>query len=125
MLRTFSVIMVLVLLGAAVLLISNTTQLAIYGRRREIEIMKLVGATNWFVRLPFMLEGVTAGVVGAAIALGLLAVAKIGARSALPLWIPKTGLSGIGIGQIFWLSMVGIIVGAVGSAVAMRRFLEA
>lgn len=124
LLRTFSVIMIVVLLGAAILLISNTTQLAIYARRREIEIMKLVGATNWFVRLPFMLEGVTAGVVGAVIALALLGVVKVVARSAIPIWIPHTGLSGVGVGQIVWLALVGIVVGAAGSAVAVRRFLE-
>jgi len=124
LLKTFSVIMIVVLLGAAILLISNTTQLAIYARRREIEIMKLVGATNWFVRLPFMLEGVVAGVLGATVALLLLALVKIGAKSAIPVWIPHTGLSGVGLGQIIWLALVGIIVGAAGSALAVRRFLE-
>jgi cell division transport system permease protein len=125
LLRTFSVVMILVLLGAAVLLISNTTQLAIYARRREIEIMKLVGATNWFVRLPFMLEGVAAGVAGAVIALALLAIGKTVARSQFPVWIPTIALHGVGVGQGIWLITLGITVGALGSAVAVRRFLEA
>jgi cell division transport system permease protein len=124
LLRTFSVVMILVLLGAAVLLISNQTQLAIYARRREIEIMKLVGATNWFVRLPFMLEGIATGVGGAGIALVLLAVGKRVARSQFPVWIPTTALHGVGLGQIFALVILGVIVGAIGSAVAVRRFLE-
>ncbi|HYZ91878.1 MAG TPA: permease-like cell division protein FtsX [Actinomycetota bacterium] len=124
LLRTFSVVMIIVLLGAAVLLISNTTQLAIYARRREIEIQKLVGATNWFVRLPFMLEGITAGVAGAVIALFLLAVGKSIARSQFPVWIPTTALHGIAFGQTIWLVMLGVIVGALGSALAVRRFLE-
>jgi cell division transport system permease protein len=124
LLRTFSVVMIIVLLGAAVLLISNTTQLAIYARRREIEIQKLVGATNWFVRLPFMLEGITAGVAGAIIALFLLAVGKSIARSQFPVWIPTTALHGIAFGQTLWLVVLGVVVGALGSALAVRRFLE-
>jgi cell division transport system permease protein len=125
LLRTFSFFMIVVLLAAAVLLISNTTQLAIYARRREIEIMKLVGATNWFVRLPFMLEGIAAGVAGAAIALVLVGVIKTLARRVLPPWIPTIALHGVARGQIIWLVLIGIIVGALGSAVAVRRFLEA
>lgn len=124
LLRTFSVVMIVVLLGAAVLLISNTTQLAIYARRKEIEIMKLVGATNWFVRLPFMLEGVAAGVAGALIALVLLGLGKTVARSQFPAWIPTIALHGVAFGQVFWLVLLGITVGALGSAVAVRRFLE-
>lgn len=124
LMRTFSFVMILVLLGAAVLLISNTTQLAIYARRREIEIQKLVGATNWFVRLPFMLEGIVAGVAGAAIAFLLLLGVKTLARSQVPAFIPTTALHGVALGQTLWLVLLGITVGALGSAVAVRRFLE-
>jgi cell division transport system permease protein len=124
LLRTFSVVMVIVLLLAAALLISNTTQLAIYARRREIEIMKLVGATNWFVRFPFMLEGIAAGVVGAIISLLLLGIGKSIARSQFPVWIPTTALHSVTIGQLLWLLILGIGVGSLGAAVAVRRFLE-
>jgi cell division transport system permease protein len=126
-LRGFSALMVVVLMGAAVLLISNATQLAIYARRREIEIMKLVGATNWFVRLPFMLEGIAAGVAGAVIAILLLALGKTLARGAVShmVLIPTVALHGVAIGQWIVLIVVGIVVGAAGSAVAMRRFLDA
>jgi len=124
LLQTFSVVMVLVLLGAAVLLISNTTQLAIYARRREIEIQKLVGATNWFVRLPFMLEGIAAGVAGAVIAVLLLMAGKALARSQVPAFIPTTALNGVAFSHTVWLVILGITVGALGSAVAVRRFLE-
>ena len=58
--------MSVVLLFAAVLLIWNTIRTAMFARRREIEVMKLVGATNWFIRIPFMLEGLLQGLVGAA-----------------------------------------------------------
>ena len=57
---------------AAVLLIGNTIRLSIFARRREVEVMKLVGATNWFVRWPFMLEGMICGLVGAVLAVGML-----------------------------------------------------
>ncbi len=124
LLQTFSVVMVLVLLGAAVLLISNTTQLAIYARRREIEIQKLVGATNWFVRLPFMMEGIAAGIAGAVIAVFLLMAGKALARSQVPAFIPTTALNGVALGHTVWLVILGITVGALGSAVAVRRFLE-
>lgn len=124
LLRTFSYVMILVLLFAAVLLISNTTQLAIYGRRREIEIMKLVGATNWFVRLPFMLEGVAAGTAGAIIALLLLAAGKSIAKSQIPVFIPTSSLGAASWGQSATLLVLGMSVGALGSAVAVRRFLE-
>ena len=59
------------LLGAAVLLIFNTIRTAMFARRREIEVMKLVGATNWFIRVPFMLEGLLQGLIGSAVAYGI------------------------------------------------------
>ena len=67
---------VLVLLVASTLLIANTIRLSIFSRRREIEVMKLVGATNWFVRGPFMLEGLICGLVGSLVAVLLLLLGK-------------------------------------------------
>src|SRR6266702_8652306 len=66
----------IVLLVASTLLIANTIRLSIFSRRREIEVMKLVGATNWFVRGPFMIEGLLCGLVGALLAVLFLAVGK-------------------------------------------------
>src|SRR5690606_40760442 len=63
-----------VLLLAAGLLILNTIRMAMFARRREIEVMKLVGATNWFIRIPYMLEGLVQGIVGAIIAVGSVVV---------------------------------------------------
>ena len=65
-----------VLLLASIILIANTIRLSIFARRREIEVMKLVGATNWFVRGPFMLEGLICGLTGALIAVVLLFVGR-------------------------------------------------
>lgn len=70
------VIAIAVLLASAALLIANTIRLSIFSRRREIEVMKLVGATNWFVRGPFMIEGLLCGLGGAALAVVLLIVGK-------------------------------------------------
>ena len=67
---------VLVLLAASTLLIANTIRLSIFSRRREIEVMKLVGATNWFVRGPFMLEGLICGLAGSVLAVILLVLGK-------------------------------------------------
>jgi cell division transport system permease protein len=71
-LQTFAVWIVVVLGAAAVVLIANTIRIAIFARRDEISIMKLVGAGNWFVRIPFFLEGIMEGVVGAALAVALV-----------------------------------------------------
>src|SRR5437764_35531 len=76
---------VLILLVASTLLIANTIRLSIFARRREIEVMKLVGATNWFVRGPFMLEGLLQGFVGAVFAVILLVLGK---TVALPAILP-------------------------------------
>ena len=77
------VVMVLVLLAASVILIANTIRLSIFSRRREIEVMKLVGATNWFVRGPFMLEGLLCGLVGSIAAVVLLLLGKTVALPAI------------------------------------------
>ncbi len=69
-------VVVIVLLGASTILIANTIRLSIFARRREIEVMKLVGATNWFVRGPFMLEGVLTGLAGSVAAVALLFVGR-------------------------------------------------
>src|SRR5207249_9346856 len=72
----FFVVAVFILLAASTILIANTIRLSIFSRRREIEVMKLVGASNWFVRGPFMLEGVICGLIGAVTAVVLLVLAK-------------------------------------------------
>ncbi len=63
----FLVLAVILLLSAAVLIL-NTIRLAIFARRREVSVMKLVGATNWFIRIPFMFEGIVQGLAGAVVA---------------------------------------------------------
>lgn len=114
-----------ILLVASVLLISNTIRLSIFSRRREIEVMKLVGATNWFVRGPFMIEGLLTGLAGAVLAILFLVLGKavvlpaIGTISGTPdvhaLAFPLLALI---------LLAMGLGLGAVGSGVTIRRFLQ-
>ena len=119
-----------ILLGTGLLLILNTIRMAIFARRREIEVMKLVGASNSFILVPFMLEGTFQGLVGAA--LGTASV--YGANRAFEEWLASENVLNIlqsfavgsgevwGIGALLFL--VGALVGSVGSAIAAYRFLD-
>jgi cell division transport system permease protein len=116
----------LVLVIASVLLISNTIRLSIFSRRREIEVMKLVGATNWFVRGPFMLEGLICGLGGALLAVFFLVIGK---AVALPAILPH--LSGDADVHAMAFPLVALVLlgaglglGAVGSGLTIRRFLR-
>lgn len=120
----------LFLLAAAGLLILNTIRMAMFARRREIEVMKLVGATNWFIRVPFMVEGLVHGLIGAIPA--SIAVWFLGTR------INDSGntRSGVVILQglhvtsgevgsiIAGMLLIGCLVGVIGSGVAVSRFLD-
>ena len=117
---------VVVLLAASVLLIANTIRLSIFSRRREIEVMKLVGATNWFVRGPFMVEGLLCGLVGALAAVVLLLIGK---EAALPAILGHIDSSddvkalGFTLTALILLG-VGLVVGALGSGLTLRRYLK-
>lgn len=116
-----------VFLIAATLLISNTIRLAIFARRREIAIMRLVGASNWFIRVPFIFEGILEGVMGAILATGLIVGTKLAVLDALQhqlVFVPVTVGWDVVLRIFGWLLVVGMAVGALGSAVALRRFLE-
>ncbi len=115
---------VLVLLISAALLIANTIRLSIFARRREIEVMKLVGATNWFVRGPFVLEGLIVGFFGAIAAVILLILGK-------ELLLPVINVASssevhplpFSLNALILLGM-GLILGAAGSGLTIRRFLQ-
>jgi len=117
----------IVLLGAAALLILNTIRMAIYARRREVAVMKLVGATNWFIRIPFMFEGLLQGLVGAGVAFGLVFGVRNLAQNAVrhvELFKQFYVSSGEVLGTGIFLVVMGMVVGAVGSAIAVSRFLD-
>jgi cell division transport system permease protein len=116
----------LVLLIASILLISNTIRLSIFSRRREIEVMKLVGATNWFVRGPFMLEGLFCGLAGSVLAVFFMLLGK---TIALPAILPHlTGDADVKalafpVTALILIAM-GLSLGAIGSGLTIRRFLR-
>jgi cell division transport system permease protein len=117
---------VVVLLIASTLLIANTIRLSIFSRRREIEVMKLVGATNWFVRGPFMVEGLICGVGGSLAAVILLLLGK---EIALPAIFHHIQDSSEVHAWPFELNAlvilgVGLMLGVVGSGLTLRRFLK-
>ncbi len=122
-------VLIAILLVAAILLIGNTIRLSIFARRREVEVMRLVGATNWFIRWPFIIEGIICGVVGAAISVVILWIAKILVVD--PYVSTSTGgltrdsATTIGFGTLAVILIVaGGAVGAVGSGFTLRRFLK-
>src|SRR3954468_3100075 len=111
---------------ASVLLVSNTIRLSLFSRRREVEVMKLVGATDWFIRWPFVLEGVLLGALGGVLAILLLAVGKIALLDPLQrdfalLSAPQT-INFAVLGLLLMLAAVA--VSAAGSGLSLRRFLR-
>ncbi|HEX2149462.1 MAG TPA: permease-like cell division protein FtsX [Actinomycetota bacterium] len=125
--RTILVIAIILTLGAAILLIANTIRLGIYARRKEIGIMKLVGATNWFIRVPFIFEGTVQAALGALVASALIYAGKVFGLDRMQdaiLFLPLTVGSGSIVRMFFTLLLIGIVIGVFGSTLALRRFLE-
>ena len=128
-LHLVSIVVISVLLVVSLLIISNTVKLAMYDRKDEIAIMKMVGATNGFIRLPFVVEGFCLGMLGAAIAFGLewlmydALVGKIAAMDSLQLFkfVPFTELLGP---MIATFAAAGLFVGVVGSWTSIRKFMN-
>lgn len=115
-------------LASALVLIVNTIRLATVARRREIEVMKLVGATNWFIRVPYMAEGLIQGLIGATAAFTGIYVLKLIlsnlVRNSKNLFntFYVTNADALSIGLTVLL--IGALVGAIGSAIGLRRLLE-
>ena len=124
--RTLGAVVVGLLILAAAVLIATTIRMAIFARRREVAIMKLVGATNWFIRIPFMLEGVIQGVIGTVVAVLLLLLTKpfftnlaksfqfLNLTVSVPEILQRSAL----------LLLFGGVIGALGSLLGLTRFLE-
>jgi len=124
-------VVAVVLLFAAGLLILNTIRMGMFARRREIEVMKLVGATNWFIRIPFMLEGFVQGIVGAIAAVGSVVVLNnyfarflsnhddvFGAFEGFAISTQEV------VGTSVFIFLVGMLVGGVGAGIAASRYLD-
>jgi len=114
------------LIAASLLLIGNTIKLSIYTRRREIEVMRLVGATRWFIRWPFMIEGVVVGMLGGAIAILVLWIGKVTIFDPLAdtfdLMKAQDSMSFLVL--VACLFGAAVLVSAVGSGLTLRRFLK-
>jgi cell division transport system permease protein len=125
--RSAVLVFVIMLLVVSLILIGNTIRLAIFSRRKEIGIMRLVGASNWFIRTPFLLEGVIQSVTGA-----LLAVLTLYAAQALVVpWLQRNlrflpvEISGATLGQLAALLLLSaVLIGLAGSGEAVRRYLK-
>ncbi len=127
LIRIIGVALIVLLLGAAVFIISNTIRLTVFARREEIAIMKYVGATDWFIRWPFLLEGIVLGFIGGGLAASLLIViyAQISqeiynAMAFFPL-IPQYPFINY---VVLAVLISGIIIGATGSIISLKRFLK-
>ena len=126
----YTLILSILLLLAAILLIWNTIRTAMFARRREIEVMKLVGATDWFIRVPFMLEGLIQGFVGAVGACGALWLINNRWTAGVRTFPSNSGLAAMVIDTNFQVSRmlvivaIGMLAGAIGSGIAASRFLD-
>ena len=127
--RMSSVVIILILLFISIFIIANTIKLTLYARRREIGIMKYVGATDWFVRMPFIIEGIIVGMIGAVVSTVILA------QVYLLLHLVKTRMIGfmsislipfnqIIVSMVILLLIVGVVIGAVGSLISVRKFIK-
>ena len=129
-LHIVSLAVIAVLLVVSLLIISNTVKLAMYDRRDEIAIMKMVGATNGFIRLPFVVEGFTLGMVGAALAFGLewlmynALLDRIALVDTLKLFSTLVPFEELLLPMIATFACAGMFVGIVGSWTSIRKFMD-
>jgi len=118
------------LLLAALMLILNTIRVAMFARRREIEVMKLVGATNWFIRVPFIVEGIIQTLVGAAVAVASMTfvirpfIDELSQDKVLPIFQGFVVTDANLLFTNLLVVAVAVVIGAIGSAVAVSRFLD-
>ncbi len=132
--KIITFLIIALLFVSSIILIFNTIRLSIISRKKEIEVMKLVGASNWYVRWPFIIEGTVQGITGALIAIGLIFIINMSFLKKLenafnnlfplPLNFAITGTNPLQF-QIFLLLFVtGMLIGAVGSLIALRKFVK-
>ena len=126
----YTYLLSIALLFAAILLIWNTIRTAMFARRREIEVMKLVGATDWFIRIPFMLEGLVQGLIGGVVASGGLWLINDSWTAGVNDFPENSGFSELVVGGRYSFNVmlvivgIGMVAGAVGSGIAASRFLD-
>jgi cell division transport system permease protein len=116
----------LLLTIASVLLIANTIRLSLYARRREVEVMKLVGATDWFIRWPFVIEGIIVGATGGVIAIATLGIVKVALLDPLfSGWSLVSQIRTIAFPALIAILLAAsVLVSSLGSGLSLRRFLR-
>lgn len=127
LIRLIGVALIILLTGAAIFIISNTIRLTVFARRKEIAIMKYVGATDWFIRWPFLLEGICLGFIGGGLATIFLYIVYnqvtkeiYEAMAFFPLIPQHPFIDYISLAIL----IAGIIIGALGSTISLKRFLK-
>ena len=125
--RIAGLILFVVFIGVSIFLITNTTKITVYSRRKEVGIMKFVGATDWFIRWPFIIEGMIIGMVGSLLSSVLLFTLYKWAYGYIVsnMFLVTLVTPSFVLGTLTWLFLLGgILVGAAGSIVALRKFLD-
>ncbi|WP_342526035.1 permease-like cell division protein FtsX [Chryseomicrobium sp. FSL W7-1435] len=128
--RNAGLVLILGLLFTAMFLISNTIRITIVARRRDIEIMKLVGATNWFIRIPFIFEGMWLGIMGAILPISIVTAAYYSIYNELQPRLLQDQLFALLQPMPFLLQvnglllMMGVVIGVWGSFMSVRKFLK-
>jgi len=118
-------LLALLLVGSSILLVGNTIRLSLFARRREVEVMKLVGATDWFIRWPFVIEGLIVGAMGGVLAILVLLIAKTALLGPLENVPVVNGLSTLSFSLLAGLLLIASVgVSALGSGLSLRRFLK-
>ena len=129
-LKLAMLIIMLFLVIVSIVVVSDTIKLTVFARQKEIEIMKYVGATNWFIRGPFLVEGIFIGIISAGVSVGVVALAYskiIGMMSrdmTLMIGMPMVSVGFLSTNLVWVFLALGISIGACGSIVSMRRFLD-
>lgn len=127
LMRFFGLILMALLLGATIFIISNTIRLTVFARRKEIAIMKYVGATDWFIRWPFILEGIALGIIGggvSALALRSFYAATINKIYESLAFFPMIEQYPFMNYVTIALCIAGVLIGILGSTVSLKRFME-
>jgi cell division transport system permease protein len=125
--RLAVLVFVIMLLVVSLVLIGNTIRLAIYSRRKEIGIMRLVGASNWFIRTPFLMEGVLQSIIGAVLAI----ITLVATQSVVVPWLQNNlrflpvAIDNTTVAQLMGLLLLtGVVIGFLGSGAAVRKYLK-
>ncbi|MGB9813014.1 MAG: permease-like cell division protein FtsX [Thermovenabulum sp.] len=124
--RVIGIAVMLAFAALSVFIISNTIRITVFARRREIQIMKFIGATDWFVRWPFFIEGMILGLIGSIIAILILAVSYNYFYNTIKFNLPMISLVPV---QLFYsylpyFGLMGMFLGALGSGFSLKRFLK-